>query len=100
VTALLGGWLTDPAIWAAGAVALMLLELLIPGFVMLGLGAGALAMAGLVWVWPGMVEALTVLGTVLLWAALSLVSAWAIAKRYGRRGRQAPAEDVNDFTNH
>ena len=100
MTALLGGWLSDPAVWAAGAVALMLLELLIPGFVMLGLGAGALAMAALVWLWPGVIGTLTVLGTVLVWAALSLVSAWAIARRYGRRERRAPDQDVNDFTNH
>ncbi len=63
--------------WVAGGFVLAALEILIPGYVLLGLAVGAVLTGGLVW--------LGVLGAslsfmVLVWALVSLV-AWTVLRR-------------------
>lgn len=91
---------TDPTIWAVGAVGLALVELAVPGFLMLGFGGGALIVAGLLALVPA-AASLGVLGLFLLWAALSLCVWFALSRLVGGRSRQRKgADDINDFDNH
>ena len=69
-------WLTW-WIWLAAALALGILEIVLPGFIFLGFAIGA-AIAGLLLVIPGFAPGLPVL--LLVFAVLSLV-AWLILRR-------------------
>ncbi|WP_170425258.1 NfeD family protein [Ruegeria arenilitoris] len=74
--------MTDPFwltwwIWLAGALALGILEIVLPGFIFLGFAIGA-AVTGLLLVIPGFAPSLPVL--LLVFAVLSLV-AWLILRR-------------------
>jgi membrane protein implicated in regulation of membrane protease activity len=96
------GWLADPWVWIGLGAALMLAELALPGYVMLGFGAAAAAMAGVVAFLPPAVRAAPHAGWWLLLAyALAAVAAWALlAKLFGRAARdRAGARDINDFEN-
>ena len=81
--------------WAALGVALAGLEMLAPGFYLLGLACGALIVAALVWV--------GVLGASLPWmifamAAGALVAWLALRRLVGVRGGQKKVwdRDIND----
>lgn len=67
----------QPWVWVAGGVVLAALEMLAPGFYLLGLAAGALLVGMLVW--------LGVMGTSLpvmvLVMAVTAVPVWLIARR-------------------
>jgi membrane protein implicated in regulation of membrane protease activity len=98
----MSGWLFDPWIWVALAAVLMLAELALPGYVMLGFGLAAAMMAPVVWVLPESVESAPFAGWLLLFAfALDAVALWwALSRRFGRGARSRQGErDINDFTN-
>ncbi|MEO1106707.1 MAG: hypothetical protein AAFX90_02180 [Pseudomonadota bacterium] len=69
-------WLTW-WIWLAGALALGILELVLPGFIFLGFAIGA-AITGLILVIPGVAPSLPIL--LLIFAVLSLI-AWLILRK-------------------
>ncbi|MBO9413239.1 MULTISPECIES: hypothetical protein [unclassified Ruegeria] len=69
-------WLTW-WIWLAGALALGILEIVLPGFIFLGFAIGA-AITGVLLIIPGVAPSLPVL--LLIFAALSLV-AWLVLRR-------------------
>ncbi|TVQ56736.1 MAG: hypothetical protein EA355_06135 [Rhodobacteraceae bacterium] len=93
-------WIYDPWAWLAVGVAMMLGELLLPGFLLLGFGLAAVVIAGVALFLP--VEA-SVNGALLLvvcYAVLALGAWWALARRYGRTARRPEdGRDINDFTN-
>ncbi|WP_170412811.1 NfeD family protein [Ruegeria atlantica] len=69
-------WLTW-WLWLAGALALGILEIVLPGFIFLGFAIGA-AVTGILLAIPGIAPGLPVL--LLIFAALSLAS-WLILRR-------------------
>lgn len=82
-------------VWAAAALALGILEVLVPGFVFLGFAVGALAVA-LLLLNTGLAAGLPLL--LLIFAALSL-AAWLVMRRVfaGPRGQvQTFDDDIND----
>jgi membrane protein implicated in regulation of membrane protease activity len=98
----MSGWLGDPWIWIALGAALMLAELALPGYVMLGFGLAAVATAGVVALLPASALAAPQAGWwLLLGFALAAVAAWAaLARLFGRAARDRSGErDINDFEN-
>ncbi|SLN68171.1 NfeD family protein [Ruegeria meonggei] len=69
-------WLTW-WLWLAAALALGILEIVLPGFIFLGFAIGA-AVTGLLLLIPGLAPSLPIL--LLIFAALSLIS-WLILRR-------------------
>ena len=99
MSATLQSWLADPVAWVSGGILLMLIELLIPGFLMLGFGLGALGLALALWLSPPL-AALPPLALLAMWAALSLLTWLALSKCFGQRARRrSPKSDINDFEN-
>ncbi len=97
------GLLWAPATWLTLGVIFIVLEVLVPGYLLLGFGIAALAVALVtlfvpaVWVAEGFVPDLML---ILLWVGLALAIWYVLARRYGRRGRVARrGEDINDFEN-
>jgi len=81
-------------VWICIALALGVVELLAPGFIFLGFGLGALAMAGVVLVVPG----INVPALLALFAVLSLMG-WIILRLVFRRqssGARVVTKDIND----
>lgn len=81
-------------VWAAAAVALVILETLLPGYVLLGFGIGA-----------GVVSLLTATGAdlglevlLLIFAVVSLIAWIAMRKIFGQPGDEARRidHDIND----
>ncbi len=92
--------LLDPWLWVGLGAALMLCEMLIPGFLLLGFGIAAVAMGAVVWLAPGLLAALpyAAISQVLIYAVLALLVWGALARRFGRAARaRRGARDVNDF---
>lgn len=88
-------WWQEWWVWMVAGVALGVLELLAPAFVLLGFAIGALAVGGLL--------AIGVLGgslpvIILVFAVLSLVSWIALRKIFGLRHGQVKVwdKDIND----
>ena len=103
-------WLLDPWIWLGAALALLLAELVVSGYVLLSFSFGAALMALGLMLWSLLFEAPPVdpdtgalLPLLLAWmlaTALSAAGIWVFWR--GRRAR-APAsreDDVNNFSNH
>ena len=67
----------EPWIWVAGGIVLGLLEMLLPGFVLLGFAVGAV-LVGLI-LWTGLI--VLSLPMMLLTAALAAAVTWFIARR-------------------
>lgn len=91
----------DPWVWAALAVGLAVLEMLLPGYVLLGFGAAAaLVAAGLAVLPPAQAPGLdALLALLILWAALALAVWFALSRALGARTRARRSDrDVNDFT--
>jgi len=85
----------QPWVWVAGGVALAALEMLAPGFYLLGLAAGALLVGVLVWV--GVMG--TSLSVMVLVMAVTAVPVWLIARRLvGVRAGQVKRwdRDINE----
>lgn len=85
----------QPWVWVVAAVALGVLEMLLPGFILLGFAAGALLVAALIWIGllgPSLPAMLFVL-------AAGAVPVWLIARRVaGVRAGQSRivSHDIND----
>lgn len=89
--------LTDPAfVWGVIGVVLIASEMLIPGFVVFFLGAGALLTALLSAVVPGLGEAFALQG--LIWVASSGLSLAFLRRRFSRvfRGKMVKGEPDSD----
>lgn len=81
-------------VWICIALALGVVELLAPGFIFLGFGLGALAMAGVVLIAPG----INIPALLALFAVLSLI-AWIILRMGFRKqssGARIVTKDIND----
>jgi len=81
-------------VWICIALALGVVELLAPGFIFLGFGLGAFAMAGVVLVVPG----INIPALLALFAVLSLI-AWIILRMGFRKqssGARIVTKDIND----
>lgn len=81
-------------VWICIALALGVVELLAPGFIFLGFGLGALAMAGVVFLAPG----INIPALLALFAVLSLI-AWIILRMGFRKqssGARIVTKDIND----
>ena len=81
-------------VWICIALALGVVELLAPGFIFLGFGLGALAMAAVVLVMPG----INIPALLALFAVLSLI-AWIILRMGFRKqssGARIVTKDIND----
>jgi membrane protein implicated in regulation of membrane protease activity len=82
-------------VWLAFAIALGVIEVLLPGFIFLGFALGALVMAALV----GLVtSSMTVAMSLAAFAALSLL-AWIVLRLAFRRqssGARRVMHDIND----
>jgi membrane protein implicated in regulation of membrane protease activity len=90
----MAGYLTLWWIWICIALALGLVELLAPGFIFLGFGLGALAMAAVVLIWPG-------LGVPMLLASFAVLSllGWIVLRLAFRRqssGARIVTRDINE----
>ena len=92
------GWLTIWWVWIAIALLAGIAEILLPSFIFLGFSVGALALAGLLLVAPGLFATISFNALMALFAALSLVG-W-LGLRYAFRnqssGAQTFTDDVND----
>lgn len=82
-------------IWMAGALALGILEIVLPGFIFLGFAIGA-AGTGLLLLIPGLATSLPVL--MLIFAVLSLVAWLALRKTFAHPHGQVKTfeRDIND----
>lgn len=92
-----------PSAWLTLGVVLALLEVVIPGHILLGFGISALGVALVTllipegWVADGLVAEFVL---IVLWVGLALMIWYALSRLYGRRGRVARrGEDINDFEN-
>ncbi|MGP9791364.1 NfeD family protein [Roseinatronobacter sp. NSM] len=83
--------LPDWMIWGIIAVVLLIAEMVTTVYVALGFALAAVAVAGLVWLLPG----LPVLVQALIWAALGLVVWLGVSRWNSARHKARP--DINDF---
>lgn len=91
-------WLTLWWVWVALAMVLGIVEILLPGFVFLGFSLGALVMAGLLGLAPGLLAGQSVAALIALFAGLSLI-AWLVLRFAFRRqssGSKTFTKDIND----
>ena len=93
-------WKT-PSLWATFALVLGILEVLLPGFVLLGFGLGAAMVAGLLWfLGPAAFDGLAGAGyLVATWAVVS-GGAWMLLRRiFASTGSPAGSfdHDINDL---
>lgn len=92
------GWLMLWWVWVGIALVLGIVELLAPAFIFLGFAIGALAIAGLLLLLPGLLAGLSFNALMALFAVLSLVG-WIILK-FAFKGQSSGAEiithDIND----
>ena len=93
----------DPWAWLAAAGLLAALEIVVPGYLLLGFGLSAAAMAGVLALGGAALAGAPrlTLWLALAWAALALAIWWGLTRAFGPRrpARQAGARDVNDFDN-
>ena len=92
--------LYDPWLWIGVGAAMMLGEMLISGYLLLGFGIAAVAMGALVWAAPETLGALPYapLSLVLIYALAAFAVWGVVARRFGRGARGAKgARDINDF---
>lgn len=98
--------LVDPWFWFAIGAAIALIETMVPGYLMLGTGAAALAVAA------GLLVALHILPSDLVlrtapvphallavWGLLSIGVWHVMARLWGRKRHRADDGDINDFQN-
>ena len=90
----MSGWLSLWWVWICTALALGVLELLLPGYIFLGFAIGALAMAVAVFVLP----ATHVPALLAMFALLSLIG-WIVLRLLFRRqssGARIVTRDINE----
>jgi membrane protein implicated in regulation of membrane protease activity len=80
--------------WIAIAIALGIVEVMVPGFIFLGFALGALIMTGIVALFPGLSAA----ALFALFAGLSLLCWVALRLMFKRQssGAQVFTDDIND----
>ena len=83
-------------IWAGAGIVLLIVEIFAPGFVFLGFGIGALAVAALLALMPSLVSSVPV--ALLIFAVCSLVAWLVMRKLAGERKGQVKVwdTDIND----
>lgn len=95
--------LFDPFVWIGIGVALLAAEMIVPGYVLLGFGIGAIMTgAGLFFLRPeaGTILVTDVLYLLVIYGLLALTSWWVLWRRLGQRSRRARRDhDINDFNN-
>ncbi len=94
--------LFDPWLWLAAAALLAAVEALLPGYLLLGFGIGAAAVALALFPLADEAAALPYAPATLLaiWSALSLLVWYALMAAFGRRARRRRGDrDINDFDN-
>ncbi|MEO9821046.1 MAG: hypothetical protein ABJQ34_14005 [Paracoccaceae bacterium] len=84
-------WLATWWVWVAGALVFAILETLAPVFVFIGLGAGALAVGGLLFLEVGLGQSTPM--TLVAFAAISLVATLLLRFLLGTR-----RDEVTTFT--
>jgi membrane protein implicated in regulation of membrane protease activity len=92
----------DPWLWLAAAAVLAVVEALLPGYLLLGFGIGAAAVALALFPLGGEARALPYAPATLLaiWSAVSLLAWFGLTAIFGRRSRRRQGgRDVNDFDN-
>ncbi|MDF2232508.1 hypothetical protein P2H44_08085 [Albimonas sp. CAU 1670] len=102
---MLASWLVDPWIWLGLALALLLAELVVSGYVLLSFSVGAAIMTLGLGAWrllaaPDAGAPMGTLGLLIAWMVASAV-ALALIWRFwrGRSHGAGPDEDVNEFKN-
>ncbi|WP_299938117.1 hypothetical protein [uncultured Pelagimonas sp.] len=83
-------------IWAGAGIVLLIIEVFAPGFVFLGFGVGAIAVAVILAIGGGLVTSLPV--ALLIFAVCSLVAWFVMRKLAGERKGQVKIwdTDIND----
>jgi membrane protein implicated in regulation of membrane protease activity len=92
--------LFNPWLWALLGVVLVIAEIAVSGYLLLGFGLGALAMAVILWLGAASLTALPAAGPVVLalFAGLSLLAWLVLSRSHKSPGRRAdPERDINDF---
>jgi inner membrane protein len=92
----------DPWLWLAAAAVLAIVEAVLPGYLLLGFGIGAAAVALALFPLGEEAAALPYAPVTLLaiWSALSLLVWFALMALFGRRARRRRGiRDLNDFDN-
>ena len=92
----------DPWLWIAAAAILGAIEAFMPGYVLLGFGIGAAAVAAALFPLDEQVRALPYapLTLIAIWSAISLAAWFVLTAMFGRPSRRRSGErDVNDFDN-
>ena len=89
-----GDWWTVWWVWMAAAFGLAILEVIVPGYIFLGFAAGALVVGAIV----GVGITMGLAGSLVVFAALSLVAFIALRKVFGLRHGQVKIwdKDIND----
>ena len=88
----------DPWTWLAAAALLAVLEIVVPGYLLLGSGLSA-CLVGLVLL-AGIGASLSPVALLVAWAALAPLVWLLLARGFGRRARRrGDRRDINDFTN-
>lgn len=92
----------DPWLWLAAAAVLAIVEAVLPGYLLLGFGVGAAAVAVALFPLGDEARALPYAPATLLaiWSAVSLLVWFGLTAVFGRRARRRPGgRDLNDFDN-
>lgn len=92
----------DPWLWITVAASLAIVEAFLPGYVLLGFGIGAAAVAAGLFPLDEQARALPYAPLTLLaiWSAVSIVAWLALTSLFGRPSRRRTGQrDLNDFDN-
>ncbi len=92
----------DPWLWLAAAAVLAIVEAVLPGYLLLGFGIGAAAVAAALFGFREQAGALPYAPATLLaiWSAVSLLAWFGLTALFGRRSRRREGRrDLNDFDN-
>jgi membrane protein implicated in regulation of membrane protease activity len=92
----------DPWLWLAAAAVLAIVEAVLPGYLLLGFGIGAVVVALALFPLGDEAAALPYAPVALLaiWAAVSLLAWFGLTGLFGRRARRRRGtRDLNDFDN-
>lgn len=88
-------WFSEWWVWMAGAVALAILEVIVPGYIFLGFAIGAFFLGAMLLLG---VTGLSLPWALVIFAVLSLVAFLALRKVFGIRNGQVKIwdRDIND----
>lgn len=92
----------DPWLWIAVAALLASIEVMLPGFILVGFGIGAAIVAVALFPLDDQARALPYapLTLIAIWSAISLATWFVLTAIFGRASRRRMGDrDVNDFDN-